>query len=1683
MVLVPQGEAVGAPVSASVSLQPVADTVVAAGAPTTAFGSNAEMDVYGGTSPVCLPPGMTPSPHYGLLKFDLSSVPDDAVITDVTLTLTSLSGYAQDGDPWHHAIVLDDDTWDESTTWATRPDDGTEGFVDPAAIGNALLRDGAGDLRSSSAAVGASTAFRADCSAPIAAEIGRTFPDAAVTGGVVYKEASVALVDFVAAAQGRVGGSGVLSLQVFNGNNCLTPGLCPAGDGSAYWERYASREAGEALSPRLTLVYTVDDGTVPVPVLAQAVPNADRTLVAGRLAGAPATAYDVEVLSTGTCTGGVPGATASLGTVSVTTDASGDATITGAVAATGDAYVVARTLLPDTEGTSALSACIVVGPDNDIWTRALEIPLSGSGVAIGGATGFLDTPGGARWYRFQVQPGAKATVTLDNLPADYDLAVFRDIAQTFTRLNDVSDLLQLSAEFAPSVFSPSVFSPSVFSPSVFSPDAYAPSVFSPSVFSPSVFSPSVFSPSVFSPDAFSPSVFSPSVFSPSVFSPSVFSPSVFSPDATAPSVFSPETFSSAQTRSLISFSATVGTAPESIVANTWNATGSFYVRVTGKNGASSTDAPFDLDVTLTGTSCAAISPVVGTPAATAGAFQSVVLWDPTRFDPALSGNSAAEVAALRSRLATFVARPDVRGVLVDVGQDPRVAALHAQADANPGCPFAKNLVAGAIKDHVDAYRELNPLRYVVVVGNDSVIPFFRYPDQALLGPESDYVPPVLATSASEASLRLNYVLGQDEYGARRTLALGDGTLPVPDLAVGRLVETAAEAAGMLDAYLGTVGGVVPAPTSALVTGYDFLEDSSTSVADDLSAGMGVPADRLITANGISPADPRSWTADDLRQRVLGARNDVMFLAGHFSANSALAADFSTSMLTTELAASTVDLTNSIVFSAGCHSGYTIVDGDAVPGVTVPLDWTQAFARKRATLIAGTGYQYGDTDFIEYSERLYAGFARQLRLGSGPVSVGEALVRSKLEYLQTTPDVRGLHRKSLLISTVFGLPMLQVDMPSGRLPVTDDASIVTAAAVTEGPGATLGLLRADTPIDVSGLTPVAVPLTDLSGGPTVTATYLRGTDGVVTNPAEPAVPLESEDVSVPGTVLRGVGFRGGSYQDTSVVPLTGAPTTELRGVHVPFTSPVFFPMRLATPNYFGAFGGGDTRLLVTPAQHRAEPGGIRSTQRRFTGMDLRLYYSANIETYGDNTPALAAPPSITAVTADADGDALVVGATVVGDPSAGVQEVWIAYTGHASRWDPLDLVQCVAAPVLPEGCDTEDSARWVGRLSGVVPADIRFMVQAANGVGLLSLDDNFGAYYGLAALTAAPVTVTSDLQLTSPPTGAVYGSSVTVSARLTADGQPLAGRTVTLGLGGTARLAVTGADGTASAALSLVVLPGSYSLTASFPGETGIAAASASAPFTVAPAPTTLTITTVPPVVGAETTSPGISATLIDANGVPLQQKAVTFTVTGSGVSRTLVAVTDFLGGRASLPPLDLPAGSYTVSAAYAGSAEYGATQAGPVPLVIGGRERLAALSQQLRALLPDLNRTQQRTVTQAITAIDRALAPGRWRSPTQPGDVAGVAIYADLSIAIARLQAVRPSVPAVDDAIAVILSTGRAIAADRIAAVAAGPNRANLLLQAQRELARGDDIAATDPATAMVRYGGAWSLAGLAVRR
>ena len=1164
---------------------------------------------------------------------------------------------------------------------------------------------------------------------------------------------------------------------------------------------------------------------------------------------------------------------------------------------------------------------------NLAWPTALTVGANST------TAGAITATGQDRWYRFPVQPGGRVSVELSDLPADYDMTLFKDIDQAFTDLTTPEDLAKLSAEFAgdayaPSVFSPSVFSPSVFSPSVFSPSVFSPSVFSPSVFSPSVFSPSVFSPSVFSPSVFSPSVFSPSVFSPSVSLPSVFSPSVFSPSVFSPSVFS-DAFASAQTRSVIGFSAKDGTATESISTATWNNTGYFYVRVQGRNGSFSADDEYTLTVTTTGGICSTgLQTYENTPTlvGTEGSAETVILTDPDRLP-----GTAAQKATLATAVTAFAAQVD--GAVVDLGQSQKVQALQEQAD-DPDyitCPYAKNLVAEATRDIVNSYRDGDEtLKYVVVIGDDTVVPFFRYPDNAGLGPESNYAPPVADNTTSEASLRGNYVLGQDAYGAETDVSIKGTEMPVPDLAVGRLVESPVDITATLQRFAARAG-VPLSPTSTLTTGYDFLTDAADSVAgtfrdaiptgrhDTLITDADVPPTTTTPAGG-TPSRRASWTATDLRRSLFGSRHDMVFLAGHFSANNTLAADYDTTVNSTEVTAAPANtFADTLIFSAGCHSGYTVVDADGVPGVTVGLDWTEAFAKQGATLIAGTGYQYGDTDFLEYSEKLYADFARQLRVGSAPVPIGQALLQAKQNYLNGSPTLQGIDQKSVLEATLYGLPMLGVSVP-GKLSEPADPSTASPDPVAQDtPGGELDLEADTVALNNLSLTPVNRTLTNLEGG-SVTAQYLTGPDGVSVNPAEPAVPLISDNVTAPdGKLLRGIALRSGRYTDTNgITPLTGAPATETHSVHTPFVTPAFFPGRIATANYLDALGGsasgGTTRLNVTPVQHRSDgPGSLTTTQRAYSSVGLQLFYSGNISTYGENTPALAAPPSITDVRTTVSGSTVEFSARVVGDPSAGIQTVFVTYTGESgspfhSAWESVDLEQV-------EG----DSTLWTGSLTlpaGQQAAAVRYLVQAVNGVGLVGIDDNQGSYFvpGVIPGEEAGDLQPTALTLSTPvPTEGEYGANVTVRATLRNDaGAALAQRAVTFAIGGTSRTAFTDSTGVAAAAVPLSVLPGSYPLTASYDGDATTAPAStAGTDFTVRKQPTTLTLSLSGPVA---------NATLKGAGGLPLREKTVYFAYLNAAgtVLAGRTAITDRVG-TADLDTADRPTGA-TQLRAYFGSA-------------------------------------------------------------------------------------------------------------------------------------------------------------------
>ena len=99
------------------------------------------------------------------------------------------------------------------------------------------------------------------------------------------------------------------------------------------------------------------------------------------------------------------------------------------------------------------------------------------------------------------------------------------------------------------------------------------------------------------------------------------------------------------------------------------------------------------------------------------------------------------------------------------------------------------------------------------------------------------------------------------------------------------------------------------------------------------------------------------------------------------------------------------------------------------------------------------------------------------------------------------------------------------------------------------------------------------------------------------------------------------LKTGSTVDVGFIPSQDLPAKP-SDADVPSTSPLgsgyhLAPNYLWSVNYFDALAGpgGATTLTVTPAQYKADgPGSITDLLRRYSRLDLRLYYSGETTTY-------------------------------------------------------------------------------------------------------------------------------------------------------------------------------------------------------------------------------------------------------------------------------------------------------------------------------------------------------------------------------------------------------------------------------------------------------------------------------------
>ncbi len=229
-------------------------------------------------------------------------------------------------------------------------------------------------------------------------------------------------------------------------------------------------------------------------------------------------------------------------------------------------------------------------------------------------------------------------------------------------------------------------------------------------------------------------------------------------------------------------------------------------------------------------------------------------------------------------------------MVVDVGQSLGVQELATQAAANPNCVYAVDLEADAIQAIINSFRNGNSdnLQDVVIVGDDDVIPFFRYADAEPVAPEDGYSVPLNTKTEADAALANNYYLSDDQYGATTELSLDATTLPVENVPVGRLVETPQRDRRHHRGLSHRLHdhAHLDARHRVQLHGAGRPDDPDDFAAGNQQARAENDTLLDVVQNGV---DEDHWTAAEL-QSELQTPHQLVFLGGHFNENGVEAAD-------------------------------------------------------------------------------------------------------------------------------------------------------------------------------------------------------------------------------------------------------------------------------------------------------------------------------------------------------------------------------------------------------------------------------------------------------------------------------------------------------------------------------------------------------------------------------------------------------------------------------------------------------------------------------------------------------------------------------------------------------------------------------------------------------------------------
>ncbi|MEY2450784.1 MAG: large repetitive protein [Acidimicrobiaceae bacterium] len=880
--------------------------------------------------------------------------------------------------------------------------------------------------------------------------------------------------------------------------------------------------------------------------------------------------------------------------------------------------------------------------------------------------GHISGPGDIDYFVLQPPPsGSTVTVTLSNLPIDADLMMY----------GAASPLLRASPGFG----TPGFGTPGFGSPGFGTPGFGSPGFGSPGFGSPGFGTPGFGSPG-FGSDA--------------------------ADKATPPQLTDDVPRLNLPVRG---FSAQRNLVGESITTKVTDAdTSPLLIQVSGYNGASSPQ-PYTLRISATpapgAIPCQARSfPTRGTAGTLPstplpGNTQTLILTNQKRLgdvygNVALPGGFNGDAGVgMTARLQSLAGQSYVNGVVVPVEGDAAVANAYAAWDASPCNVALANDVVAKVNALVDRLRSgLNDLRYIVIAGSDEIIPMGRVPDKTAFYNEAGFSAGIFggADNAQSSAAKKGFILSDNPFGDFAPTAMLDTQLFVPQIAVGRLVETPAEMAASVDGCV--TAGCRTTPSASFVTGYAPMDKGAQEI-NSILAQRGVATSSQIN---------NTWTRNDAKNGLASAANGYGAINAHYDYSRALPAqEFTNGTESDPL--STADLPSSLAggvqWTIGCHSGLNIPDiyiaSPTQAEQAKTLDWSQAMLHNGAAGFVGqTGYGLGDTDALAYSERLSVAFAKNL---DGTMTIGQALAFAKQQFLATgAPSVYDV--KSVQEATFYGLPMWRIG-PSGT------SAQATLPPPPPSPPSTVTLASTSKQFD-SAVTPFSNPPRTSNNGRGQYYTVGNEAPQVTPNqPIEPRTEIQLDPRS-DGLVAHGAVIETLSSQDTpGFNPIYATAIADVGTFNPePKVSTAYFPSALQSVSGIVTPNGRRDSVVLVPGQFFSDGSGTGTgTQRLYTKVGLTVLSSNSLD---------STAPRIATVNGGIQG---ITASFTVTTPATDVQRaVFLVLVNPSQGWKHVEAVNA-------------GGGKWVGTMTvpSGTPSIGQYFVQLADTSGNVGIDSNKG----------------------------------------------------------------------------------------------------------------------------------------------------------------------------------------------------------------------------------------------------------------------------------------------------------------------------------------------------------------------